>query len=195
MTNKMKNQIKKLKITANYKAFSLMELLIVIAIIGIMTAVGFVSLTSNKTKTNLETAQREVASTIKLVQSYALQGKKQGASTPCGYGFRFADATNYQIFYNIAAPGKNCDQTNDPAVYPTYLHYKIGTSQPAETGSLKNGVTLSGVTDYTTTEIYWTVPFGNMYDNNGATFSASKTFTLNSSKTVTVSPGGGVAEN
>jgi len=170
-----------------------MELLLVIAIIGIMTVAGFVSLSSNRTNTNLQTAQREVASVIKLAQSYALQGKAQGGNTPCGYGFRFIDATNYQIFYNTPASGTTCDQDNTVAAY---LHYRTSApiSQTAETGSLKNNVTLSGVADYTTTEIYWTVPFGSMYDKTGTSFNAI-TFTLNSSKTITVNPGGSVAES
>lgn len=173
-----------------------MELLAVIAIIGIMSAVGFVSLNSNKTNTKLQTAQREVSSIIRLTQSYALQGKAQGGNTPCGYGFRFTSASGYEIFYNSASDlGVACDTGN---ASPANRQFIVSTSQTAETGSLKNNVTLSGVADYTTTEIYWTMPFGNMFNGTGAVFAADKIFILSLSgnnKTVTVSPGGGIAEN
>ena len=179
------------------KAFSLAELLIVIAIIGIMSVVGFVSLSANKTHANLTTAQREVASAIKLAQSYALQGKAQGGSTPCGYGFRFTNPTNYEVFYNTPASGTTCDQDN---AVVAYLHFKTSApvSQTAETGSLKNNVTLTGIADYAETEVYFTVPFGRIYDGAGAALSVDKILTLSATggdRTITVQKGGGVVEN
>jgi len=89
-----------MKIKKNLKGFTLLELIVVIAIIGIMTSVGLVSLVPAKKQIALKTAQNEVTSAIKLAQSYALQGKSiQGVSDICGYGFEFTDRSNYRIFY------------------------------------------------------------------------------------------------
>lgn len=180
-----------------YKAFTLVELMAVVAIIGIITAAGFVSLQSGKNSAALQTAQRQVASEIKLAQSYALQGKTQGGATPCGYGFRFTDSAHYEIFYN---PGTDCDTLNNGSD-ASYLHYKSGVSASAESGSLGNGVVLKDVSGsaFTSaaTEIYFTVPRGDMYDSSGTGF-ASKLFDFSDgsgTKSITINPGGSVSEN
>ena len=61
------------------KAVTLIELIITIAIIGIMTGVLLVSFGSSRTDKALETAARETAATIREAQNYALTGKGAGA--------------------------------------------------------------------------------------------------------------------
>ncbi|MFH0969473.1 MAG: type II secretion system protein [Patescibacteria group bacterium] len=79
------------------KAFSIIEVLIVIAIIGIMTAATIVSLQSGKTDKELETAAREVSAAIREAQNNALTGKN--ASSSCQYyDFTYtASSTNYSV--------------------------------------------------------------------------------------------------
>jgi len=190
-----------------------MELLLVIAIIGIMTVAGFVSLSSSRTNTKLQTAQREVASVIKLAQSYALQGKvTPNGTTPCGFGFRFDPTdtthTKYEIFYNTWGPSgwggySNCTAMNADS---DARQWKAGASHsPAlEYFQLNNGVTLSAPDIYAsgnppnTTEIYFTIPDGGIYDNTGNTYAGSQMFTFSLSgatKTITFGTGGSVAES
>ena len=64
-----------LEIRNSKKAFTLIELLIVIAIIGIMSSVVFVSMQNSKTETELKVAAREVAAAIREAQNNALTGK------------------------------------------------------------------------------------------------------------------------
>ncbi len=197
-----------LKIIKKYNAFTFVELLLVIAIIGIMSAVGFASFNSGKVTTKLQAAQREVASIIKLTQSYALQGKVLlSGTTPCGYGVRFTDSTHYEIFYTPYfntgdATITNCDQLNNKIIggVHEYARYKAGTSQPLQSLALNNGVTLSDpiLADIASTEIYFTIPAGNIYDKNGAAYTA-RTFTFNISgstktKTITIDSGGSITE-
>ena len=179
----------------------------VVAIIAIMSAVGFASLQSAKSASRLKTAKREVAATIKLAQSYALQGKMQNGATPCGYGFRFPDNdnVNYEIFYN---PGPDCDKKNsgtDLTYLKKYLHYTdvgiLPASQTAESFSLKNGVTLvinASAPGNANREIYFTVPRANIFNGVGAPYPEIQSFWFEYSgdfKMIIFNPGGYVTEN
>ena len=91
--------MKKIKIKKKFSGFTLMELMVVIAIVGIMTGIGTVSFSSARRATALNSAQDEIISAIKLAQSYALQGKTYGSNQkPDGYGFEFTDNNSYKIF-------------------------------------------------------------------------------------------------
>lgn len=183
-----------------YRAFTLVEMLLVMAIIGIMSAVLFASLTSNRSASRLKAAQREVASTIKLAQTYALQGKTQDNSgvqtTPCGYGIFFTNITSYKLFYNdLNGAFPDCEAQNESVLFRTYL----GGSQVAESYSLKNNVELSvGFFGTLFSGVYFAVPHANAYNGIGSAF-ASQTYTLKISgtaltKTATINSSGFVTE-
>ena len=75
------------------KAVTLIELIITVAIIGIMTGVLLVSTSGSRTDKALEAAAREVAATIREAQNYALTGKDAGAGCN-SYVFAYTDATD-----------------------------------------------------------------------------------------------------
>ena len=79
------------------KAFSLVELMIVIGIIGIMSSVTIISMQGGKTEKELEVAAREVSATIREAQSNSLSGKN--ASSDCQhYDFTYAaSSANYSV--------------------------------------------------------------------------------------------------
>lgn len=166
-----------------YRAVTLIEMMVVIAIIGIITSVTIVSFQSGKSDFRLQAAQREVTATIKLAQGYALQGKTQGGVTPCWYGFRFTSVERYEIFYKLPP---SCGISN------------VGSM--AEEYNLGNSVTLSfpDVSDLDDTEIYFTIPHANAYDKTGAAYSSSQNITFDfagaATKTITINKGGNVAE-
>lgn len=133
-----------------YKAFSLVELFVVISIIAIMTSATFVSLQSSRGDSRIKAAQNEVTAVIRLAQSYALQGKTQivgGANiAPCSYGFEFVSSTEYRIFYKPPHSSTVCSPAADKVL--------------AETFSLKEGVTIF---DFASAPVVnFAVPFGNV---------------------------------
>lgn len=157
--------------------FTLVEVITVMAIIGIMTAISIVSLRGARTGTNLENSRREAASAIKLAQSFALQGKTVGGNAPCGFGFRFTDNDIYEIFY-IPSGGVSCDIKNDDDDTRNCSDTSCST---LESYNLKNNVT---VTASTGKDIYFTIPHGNVYGSTGQTFSGETiTFTASDGTT------------
>lgn len=93
------------------KGFTLIELTMIMAIIGIMTSVGIMSFNSSRKSVTLKSAQDDVISAIKLAQNYALQGKMPtNGDIAKKYGFRFINNNTYRIFYctvNTAACENN----------------------------------------------------------------------------------------
>ncbi len=139
--------------------FSLIELLVVMAIMGILAAAGFESYQSSRHNAALRAAQREVATVIRLAQGYALQGKTQTVGgvefTPCGYGFKFSDDHTYNIFYTKVA-GKTCLEDDG---------YSGGTESPVGSDFvLDNDVTMSDVVNKA--KVYFHIPFAPVTDAN-----------------------------
>ena len=120
------------------KGFSLMELMIVIAIIGVMTSVGLVSLNYSKTARALENASREVAAAVREAQNNALSGRQPDADqTSCGHGFYFDRSENdsrYFIYDNYVSTGEtSCADV-------TRKRYTVADSNISSTYTLKDGV-------------------------------------------------------
>lgn len=128
----------------NKKGFSFIELMVVIAIIGIMTAVTTVSLGNTRTKKEVEVAAREVAAAIREAQNYALAGKQvSGAEYPCDYKFNaMVGTSNYNIAYDYHIYG-------NAACNPKNLY----------SSSLKNGVSFESVPP---NPISFSIPYGSI---------------------------------
>ena len=156
------------------KGFTLIEILIVVALIGILSVVSITSMKSGQDQNKLKAAQAETESIIKLAQSYALQGKKQGNIVPKYYGVKFSvDGKNYSF----------CSNLNDTDVDCNNL---------IENYQFKNGVMLSAGQG---TQISFDIPYGNCRLS-----SASDNLTLtfkfdNNSRGIIVNKGGAITEN
>lgn len=92
----------------NKKGFSFLELIIVVAIIGIMTVAAFVSLYGAKESKSVEIAAREVAAAIREAQNNALTGKiVNSGEYPCQFSFVSSPSSAYQIEYGYHT-GSEC---------------------------------------------------------------------------------------
>jgi prepilin-type N-terminal cleavage/methylation domain-containing protein len=109
------------------KGFSLTELLVIIAIIGIMISVSLVSLVESKNRKDVEMAAREVAAVAREAQNYALTGKgaKQGNSVCDGYRFTWFLGTPTYRFSGIG--GAQCTQ-------PYTANYTLKSNTSFSTG-------------------------------------------------------------
>ncbi len=96
----------------NSRAFTLIEVVVVMAIISIMTGVVIVSFGSGRVQRELETNAREFASIVREAQNYALTGRQAIAgTTPCSFGISWSGA-NYNISYIYRIGTGACTQTS-----------------------------------------------------------------------------------
>ncbi len=148
----------------NYPGFSFMEMMIVIAIIGILSTISVISFNKIRGLAIINASADEVFSAIKMAKGYALQGKMPdtsssvcGVGSICGYGFMFTSATQYEVFYYYNCPGGNLGPLNCSA--PT-----TATKVTIDTQDLKTGVTLGSPLPLTSTNstIYFNIPWGTV---------------------------------
>ena len=184
----------KYKKVKNNKGFSFIEVMIVISIIGIMSAVGMVGFNSSKSKTRLELSQRTLTAAIKLAQSYAIQGRVQESQVPCGYGVVFTSTAEFRIFYNISSAGKDCQEINAEPTLSNFK-YNAGTSRLIDLFKLEKDVFLDSPV-FVNSGVYFSTPRASAYNYSGVSL-GTQAYTLkynSSTKTVTVGSEGSVTE-
>jgi len=131
----------------NRSGVTLVELLIVVALIGIMSAITIAFLGSGKNQKELESSAREVVAALREAQNLALTGKIMGTNEfPCSYVFQaVSGGSGYSINYNYCISGGDCTST----ILKEYAAYV-----------LKNGVKFSTAQDIT-----FSVPHGTLDSN------------------------------
>ncbi|MFZ1626682.1 MAG: prepilin-type N-terminal cleavage/methylation domain-containing protein [Candidatus Moraniibacteriota bacterium] len=80
------------------RGFTLIEVMIVIAIIGITSALVFVSLATGKTGRLLERSSREVIAGLREAQNYAVSGRSTAINeNNTSFGVQIVSATAYNV--------------------------------------------------------------------------------------------------
>jgi len=140
--------------------FSLMELMVVIAIIGIMTSVTLVYIGGERQEEKLEAASRLVTGSIREAQNNALTGRKididNNGTTDvmCGFGVKAVNDgdTSYELFYNPLSSYPGGCEVADKI-------YVQGVSA-SQTVNLQEGIEFES---NGSKDIYFTLPHANMY--------------------------------
>lgn len=87
------------KTNKHLSGFTLIELVVSMAILSIMAVITIVSLSGSKTKQEVEGAARQVAAAIREAQNYSLTGKNIGASgdVPCRFRVEAAGTSSFTV--------------------------------------------------------------------------------------------------
>jgi prepilin-type N-terminal cleavage/methylation domain-containing protein len=91
------------------KGFSLVEFIVVIAIIFVMTGILFVNYNNNRAKTEVEAAARTLVVQMRALQNESLNGKQIGDKMACQYIFNANASSQYSIEYKECSSGNTID--------------------------------------------------------------------------------------
>lgn len=131
--------------TRKPKGFTLIEVLIVVAIVAIASGILLAGSGNGRTNREVETAAREFAGVVREAQSYALSGKQVVADTiPCRSQVSWG-GSSYTLTYWYKNGSGTCDQTSVLATY-----------------TLKKGVTFSNSSSF-----YFTLPHAGLSFGSG----------------------------
>lgn len=118
-------------LTTSRRGFTLIEVIIVIAIISIVSSTILVSLASGRASRETERWGHTFAASVRQAQSYALTGRVANLTEEnCYFAIRVTDVSTYSVV-NYYRAGGNCDNV-----------------QVLETNTLTNGVQFTGVASY-----------------------------------------------
>ena len=151
----------------SYRGFTLIELIAVVAIIGVMTSAVLVSWSTGRSEQDVKLAAREFEAALRQAQNFSMTGKidaNNPTRVPCDYRLRYVSSTQYEIAYQYKNNGV-CDGTliasvqvfslpggvtfppssdwNDGAVFPLPRGEGVGTnvaSIPLQKGSATKNV-------------------------------------------------------
>lgn len=169
----------KTKKIAFHKGFSFIELMLVIAVMGIMISIMF-RYNRIRNESQVKAAQTEVVATMKQAQSYSLQGKSLLTGTPYKYVFKFSSNREYGIYWCGSDP---CNPDTDVLVERYFLPGGVRLTSPG----------------YSATRFEFDVPNGNYCNNPNNCDLSSDMIVLNLfaggiSKTIEVLKGGAIRE-
>ena len=115
------------------RAFTLIEMMVVISIIGIVSAVITTSLSSYRSLRDTDRAGHVFGATLREAQNYALTGRTDSLSQEnCYFGIRITSANDYSLV-NYYRSGGTCLSFNTVSTY-----------------TLPAGVQFSGIASYPT---------------------------------------------
>jgi type II secretion system protein H len=118
----------KIQISNSGKGFTLIELMVVMAIIGILAATAVVNFGKNADR-DVRQEKDRLTSFIREVQNKALAGDRSGISTSnkiCGFGFRKAGSEMESFYVSTSDVDGNCSTS-----WKTYAKTTYNTLSPS----------------------------------------------------------------
>ncbi|GEM_PF-3840368 len=90
-----------MKIFRDQRGFSLVELIVVMAIVVILTAVAFVAVGDNTQRAQLKRSLLDFSVVMRDMQNSAMTGQMQSGNVPTAYGIYISDQDTYQFFQDL----------------------------------------------------------------------------------------------
>lgn len=131
------------------RGFTIIEVVVSVAIIGILTVVVIANLSASRTTATLGADARSLAAVIRETQGYALTGKQKNPNFfPCRYVISKAGNSAYQVTMHSHSGGadKTCGSPDQTDVIGTY---SLSPGVVFSSGGFASGLT-------------FTVPFGGV---------------------------------
>lgn len=100
--------------SASQKGFTIMELLVIIFVVTLLSALVLSSYRSGQNISVVNQAVQRFNADLRRAQNLALSGRAQGGTIPTGYGIYTSSATQYILFYNttgskVYVPGPSAE--------------------------------------------------------------------------------------
>jgi len=93
------------------KGFTLIEVIVVIAVIGLIVTLVFANYRSGTRSSNLQAAAQGLVTDIRTAQNMAMSSSKYEDEVPCGYGIHFMSNNSYFLFRDIDGD-RQCSTNN-----------------------------------------------------------------------------------
>ena len=144
----------------NQKGFSLIELIAVIAIVGIASTIVIAQYSDSRDSKALFLGAKQIANDVRMAQNYAFGALESGGVNP-GYGIRFSNNSSSYIIF--------ADKDNDKI-------YDVADSEEFQTVSLPEGITVQSLKVDNVeavdgnVDVVFTSPYGEVFidENNGS---------------------------
>lgn len=106
------------------RGFTLIEVLTVVALISLMAALSFVSLSGRRDEEMLKASARELGAVVRTAQNNALTGLRTGVPegrSLCQYGVEWVSNSSYRSFVQYSRSDGSCPgNANDVQYFGTY---------------------------------------------------------------------------
>ncbi len=160
---------------ANRRAFTLLEMILILAIIAIISGVFWANYYGGESRSQLINAQRGLIKNLRLAQTYSLSGKQYSGNLPVGgWGVHIDIATTTYLFF--------ADVDGNQV-------YDVGEASTAYGGRsevLPTGVAFESIAPADIVDITFSVsgtPRANIYDGASTSSEATIVFTESENET------------
>lgn len=148
----------------NKNGFSLIELMVVLAIMTIMTVIIVPRYANNKNAQSMTYARTQIADDIRYVQTYALNTKKfpDGTSPTGGYGIHFQKGGNSYIVFGDKKHAVEPNHAYDSSYPAGSIDYEFFEQMKLVEGVTISKLKLNGV-EVDSADYVSTPPYGKIF--------------------------------
>lgn len=147
----------------NYPAFTLVEILVVLGIVGLMFGVGMANFFRYRERQEIEQTAYNVQSFIQKIQTYAKNGNRGGEGSDCNRDILNTKLVSWEITYD--------SNKNQLLARPKCIFQGIETTGPSEALFLPLNYKINNSANYKFSKISFQAVFGSVIFDDGATTS------------------------